>query len=93
MRTTIDIPDELFRRAKARSAMEGRKLKDLITDFVEQGLAREASPGDGQRRKHAPLPYIAKASVGGTIPALTKEELARIEEEEDLDKLRRSFGR
>jgi hypothetical protein len=34
MRTTIDIPDELFRRAKSQAALRGRKLKDL----VEEGL-------------------------------------------------------
>jgi hypothetical protein len=34
MRTTIDLPDELLRRAKSEAALRGRKLKDL----VEQGL-------------------------------------------------------
>jgi hypothetical protein len=34
MRTTVDLPDELLRRAKSEAALSGRKLKDLI----EQGL-------------------------------------------------------
>ena len=34
MKTTIELPDELFRRAKAEAALRGRKLKDL----VEEGL-------------------------------------------------------
>jgi hypothetical protein len=34
MRTTIDIPDELFRRVKSEAALRGKKLKDL----VEEGL-------------------------------------------------------
>lgn len=34
MRTTIDLPDDLFRRAKAEAALRGRKFKDL----VEEGL-------------------------------------------------------
>jgi hypothetical protein len=34
MRTTVDLPDELFRRAKAEAALRGRKFKDL----VEEGL-------------------------------------------------------
>ena len=34
MKTTIELPDELFRRAKAIAALRGRKLKDL----VEEGL-------------------------------------------------------
>lgn len=32
MRTTVDIPDELFRRAKSEAALQGRKLKDLVED-------------------------------------------------------------
>ena len=34
MKTTIELPDEVFRRAKAEAALRGRKLKDL----VEEGL-------------------------------------------------------
>lgn len=34
MRTTVDIPEELFRRAKSMAALRGRKLKNL----VEEGL-------------------------------------------------------
>ena len=34
MKTTIELPDELYRKAKAEAALTGRKLKDL----VEEGL-------------------------------------------------------
>jgi hypothetical protein len=34
MRTTVDLPDDLLRRAKSEAALRGRKLKDL----VEEGL-------------------------------------------------------
>jgi hypothetical protein len=34
MRTTVDLSDDLFRRAKAEAALRGRKFKDL----VEEGL-------------------------------------------------------
>jgi hypothetical protein len=36
MRTTIDLPDDLFRRTKSEAALRGRKFKDL----VEEGLRR-----------------------------------------------------
>ena len=36
MRTTVDLPDDLFRRAKALAALRGVKFKDLI----EEGLLR-----------------------------------------------------
>jgi hypothetical protein len=34
MKTTVEMPDDLYRRAKAEAALRGRKLKDL----VEEGL-------------------------------------------------------
>jgi hypothetical protein len=43
MRTTVDLPDELFRRAKAEAALRGRKLKDLVAEglrLVLGGAAR-----------------------------------------------------
>jgi hypothetical protein len=38
MRTTIDIPDAMYRRLKARAAGEGRSTKTLILQGVEQVL-------------------------------------------------------
>jgi hypothetical protein len=34
MKTTVEVSDDLYRRAKAEAALQGRKLKDLI----EEGL-------------------------------------------------------
>ena len=47
MRTTIDIPDELFRRAKSEAALRGRKLKDLVEDGLRLVLDAP-EPGRGQ---------------------------------------------
>ena len=38
MRTTLDLPDSLFARLKARAAMKQVSLKQLLHDYVEQGL-------------------------------------------------------
>lgn len=42
MKTPLDLPDELIRAAKMRALMEGRTLKDLVAEFLRQGL--EVSP-------------------------------------------------
>ena len=34
MKTTVEVPDELYRRAKSEAALRGRRLRDL----VEEGL-------------------------------------------------------
>ena len=45
MRTTIDIPDGMYRRLKARAATEGKPAKALILRGVEHVLDSDPSPG------------------------------------------------
>lgn len=42
MKTTIDIPDALFRKAKIRAAERGVTLKSLLIDALERGVAGAA---------------------------------------------------
>ena len=37
MRTTLDLPDDLFRQVKAKAALEGATLKAMFTRYVESG--------------------------------------------------------
>jgi hypothetical protein len=62
MRTTIDIPDAMYRRLRARAAGEGRSAKALILQGVEQVL-KSKSPVPGRRVR---LP-IVRARRPGTI--------------------------
>jgi len=41
MKTTVEIPDALFRRAKATAAERGVSLKLLLTDAVREHLQRD----------------------------------------------------
>ena len=56
MRTTVDIPDELFRRAKSEAALRGRKLKDLIEEGLR--LALEGAPAE-KAEQARPKPKIS----------------------------------
>jgi hypothetical protein len=49
MRTTVDLPDELFRRAKSEAALRGRKLKDLVEEGLRLVLDMEKAPA-GERK-------------------------------------------
>src|SRR5260370_32826236 len=49
MRTTVDIPDELFRRAKSEAALRGRKLKDLVEEGLRLVLEKEKTPAETQQ--------------------------------------------
>lgn len=43
MKATIDIPDELYRRVKARSALEGRPIRAVVVELFQRWLD-EAGP-------------------------------------------------
>ena len=42
MKTTIEIPDPLFRKAKSRAAERGQSLKEFVTDALQTKLATDA---------------------------------------------------
>ena len=44
MKTTVEIPDDLHRRAKAEAALRGRKLKDLVEEGLRLVLAASRKP-------------------------------------------------
>ncbi|HEV8629848.1 MAG TPA: hypothetical protein VGV61_05980 [Thermoanaerobaculia bacterium] len=45
MKTTIEIPDLLFRRAKSRAAERGQTLKELVTEALQEKLAPRTGKG------------------------------------------------
>lgn len=38
MKTTLDLPDELVRAVKLRAVVQRRTVKDLVAEFLRQGL-------------------------------------------------------
>lgn len=38
MKTTLDLPDELVREVKMRAVVQGRTVKDLVAEFLREGL-------------------------------------------------------
>ena len=46
MKTTLEIPDAIFRRAKSMAAQRGIPLREFVTQAVEAKLASERAPGD-----------------------------------------------
>jgi hypothetical protein len=43
MKTTIEIPDPLFRKAKSKAAERGQTLNELVTEALQEKLAVERS--------------------------------------------------
>ena len=49
VRTTLELPDPVFARLKARAANERVSLKQLLHSYVEQGLNTPPSESTMQR--------------------------------------------
>jgi hypothetical protein len=80
MRTTIDLPDNLYRTLKARAGLSGITLRQLVQQLIEQGLrVPRNEPGIGKRD---PPPVIIPPR-GVQIPAVSPEEARQIEDGED----------
>jgi hypothetical protein len=71
VRTTVDIPDQMYRRLKGRAAREGRSAKELILRGVERILA-------GQR--HTPGRRVTLPLVRSKRPGTVSLDNARIYE-------------
>lgn len=71
MRTSLDVPDPLFRHLKARAALEGTTLRDLVLSLIERGLAAPpVLPGA------AALPSMPPSVRLGAPMALPASELS-----------------
>jgi hypothetical protein len=93
MKTTMDIPDDLFRTAKSHAALTGAKLKDLLAEGLRQVLASSqasttAPPHSSipkrKRPSHPPVPARRKGKL-----SITNEIIAELDDE---NLLRRAFG-
>jgi hypothetical protein len=75
VKTTVDIPDAVFRRAKATAAERRQALREFVTEALQEKLA-----GSGQRPANAP-PWMKGF---GRLRAL-RRETARIQRKIDRD--------
>jgi metal-responsive CopG/Arc/MetJ family transcriptional regulator len=71
MRTTIELPDSLFREVKASAARQGMRLKDYVTEALQDKLAK--------RPTHAEKPWMKFAGIAANDPEMVAE-LRRIEQ-------------
>ena len=42
MKTTVELPDQLFRKAKATAAERGQSLKEFVTQALREKLVRDS---------------------------------------------------
>lgn len=60
MRTTIDIPESLYRELKSKAARERRSVKELIL----RGVEVELRPSSRKRPRRVTLPLVPSKNPG-----------------------------
>lgn len=89
MRTTIDLPDALYRSLKIRAASRGVSLRKLVQQLVEQGLLTARSEESPVTARRAAPPVIIPFT-GVPIPAVSRATLKHFDDAEDEAKHVRS---
>lgn len=95
MRTTIDLPDDLYRQIKARAALRGIKLKEYVTAALRDSLVERSSGELRETRagttaetsrlaEDCVLPLIAGETTK-TMRSISEKEIDRILASDDLD--------
>ncbi|MEI8310492.1 MAG: hypothetical protein WCH98_07045 [Verrucomicrobiota bacterium] len=90
MKTTLELPDELYRQAKTRASSQNRKIKDLVSEGLRVVLtAHPATSADDVREKKRvldalddilrcpPLPAGRIASLQSEVRRLRSEGWSR----------------
>jgi hypothetical protein len=84
MRTTIDIPDELYRQVKSQAALKGVQVRDLIEEGLRCVLA--TSVDEASRRAEFPLHRSRRPG------ALSADDVRRAEDQMLLDEDTKNAG-
>lgn len=87
MKATIEIPDELYRLVKAKSALEGRAVREVTVELYQRYVgqddaptaeAGEAAEAGGLLEDQAMPSWFG--ALGRTARAVTRHEMSAIRE-------------
>ena len=88
MKTTVDLPDSLYRRAKIRAAQRGTTLRTLLVESLEQSLmgngpsSLELPARDRFERDDIGWPVLRPAP--GDSHVITDDFINRLRDEEGV---------
>ncbi len=86
MKATIEVPDQLYRRVKAKSALEGRPIRAIVTELLADWL---------EGRRPLPSPSDEEPEIREGHPSWfgSLRKYARPDMSHDMDTIRGSIDR
>lgn len=82
MKTTLEIPDDLYRQIKALAALSGRTIKDLVNELLRKTVEEERALS-GERGWRSVFGKVSPAEAK-RVQSVIDDELSRV----DLDEWR-----
>ena len=79
MKTTIELPDDLFQKAKVLAAERSTTLRDIMTQALRQWM--QTPSADEEKQRKANVKRLLKA-----MQASNKEPMAPLKREEIYDR-------
>jgi hypothetical protein len=80
MRTTLDLPDDILRRAKIAAVERGSTLRQLIIDALRHEIE---APSQSPRRRMTSPPV--KLAADAPLRTLSPDEVKRLDTEADME--------
>lgn len=86
MKATIEVPDELYRLVKAKSALEGRAVREVTVELFQLYVGKEAPAAEADDRAAVDNPLEGQAIpswfgvLGKTARNVTQHDMSAIRE-------------
>ncbi len=78
MKTTIELPDDLIRRIKMQAASEGRSMKDLLTEVLNDLFRQNKKMKKMKILSHSEMPIIKGGHKARPDEEITPERVAQV---------------
>jgi len=80
MRITLDLPDDILRRAKIAAVERGTSLRQIVIDALRREIEE---PSQGHRKRLTSHPI--KLAADSPLRTLSPEEVKRLDTEGDME--------
>jgi plasmid stability protein len=78
MKTTVELPDTLYRRVKSRAAMNGQSVKAFLLEALRDKLVRDRSSANGESGWKAVF-GAARADDVAEVQRIIDAEFSRVD--------------
>lgn len=81
MKTTLDIPDDLFKKAKAFAALQGRTLRDFVSAAIQEKLQQKQNTLERERGWRTVFGKVSTKQIR-EVDAVIQAEFSKIDVDE-----------